>query len=428
MRFQFKYGHTTMDTEIPLENWMGTIQSCQLEGENISEEEVIKNSLRNPVDSKLLKNIVEPGEKICIVISDITRSWQRMNVFLPFIIDELEVAGIKDENITFLCATGSHRKQTMEEHREIIGDALYNRFKVMDHDCHDMDNHVFMGETSYGTPVWLNKIAASSDHIIITGAVVYHDLAGWGGGKKSILPGICGYESIMKNHALSLNPGIGQGINPMVKCGNIMENPLHEDMVEAAQLVNPSYMFNVIMNERGTIAGAVSGHYLKAHELGRDMVEKMDSVGIKEKADMVIVSAGGYPKDIDLYQASKAISNAKEAIKDNGIMILISQCSEGIGSLEMTEMIEAFDDHTEREIFLRNNFSVTRYIGYLMAEVATKFDVILVSDMDAHRLDNINIKIFKTLDEASNYVYSKHSSQLTTYIMPQGANTLPKLV
>ena len=424
----FKYGKSTKSVSIAIDNWLDTIESSLPENSNLSEEEIILNALKYPIGSQPLKDKVLPGEKVCIVISDITRSWQRMQVYLRYIVDELEKGGVKDEDITFLCATGSHRKQTKEEHRILIGEKLFHRFEVIDHDCHDSDNHVYMGTTSFGTPVKINKVAVSCDHLIITGAVIFHDLAGWGGGKKSILPGISAYESIMANHALSLSPSIGKGTHTMVKRGNIIHNPLHEDMVEAVNLVKPSFLFNVIINEQGRIGGAVAGHYLKAHEAGRKMVDEIDGVFIKEKADLVIVSAGGYPKDINLYQASKAISNAKEALKDKGTMILVAECSEGIGDSEMQEIIDNFNNNTDREIFLRENFSVTRYIAYLMAELAEKFDIILVSDMSPGTLSNIGIKIVSTVEEALDYSYIKKGKHLATYLMPNGSNTLPKLV
>ncbi len=421
-----KYGKTTMNVKIPIVNCIDTIEGAVI-GDNFSEEEVILRALNNPIESPRITDIVLPDQKICIVISDITRAWQRMNIYLPYIVEELEKSGIKDEDITFICATGSHRQQTEEEHRVLLGDKLYKRFKVIDHDCHDTGNLIYMGTTSFGTPVLINKVAASCDHLIITGAVVFHDLAGWGGGKKSVLPGISGFKSIMANHALSLSKTIGEGTHPMVQSGNILQNPLHEDMVEAVNLVKPTFMFNVIMNDEGRIGKAVAGHYLKAHEVGQMLVDEIDGVLIKEKADMVIVSAGGYPKDIDLYQASKAISNAKSALKDKGIMILVSECSEGIGNPDMQDMISKHNNNMEREISIRENFTVSRYIGYLMAELAEKFDIILVSDMASQTLENIGIQIVKTIEEALEYSYEKYGKSLTTYLMPQGGNTLPKL-
>ena len=309
---KMKYGCGEVNIQINEYNFLGSIQSKKIENKN-SEEHIILEALDNPVGSQRLKTLVKLGETVCIIISDITRAWQKSDRYLPYIMKELSESGMKDEDITFICATGSHRRQSEEEHKILLGEKLAKRFKVIDHDCKDKENLVNIGTTSFGTPVTINKTALQCDHIVLTGAIVFHDLVGFGGGKKSILPGITAYEGIMANHKLSLNPNFGEGINFRVCCGNVANNPVHLDMLEAAAFVKPTFLFNVIMDEALNIVKAVAGDYIKAHEAGQQIVDEADSAYIKEQADIVVVSAGGYPKDIDFYQASKALINAKEA-------------------------------------------------------------------------------------------------------------------
>lgn len=423
---KMKYGREEVSIDPQSDNFLGLIQSsCRADKD--SEEQVILKALENPIGSRRLRDIVKPGEKICIVISDTTRAWQKMDFYLPYIVNELSRAGVEDKNITFLCATGSHRPQTGEEHRTLLGEKLNRRFEVVDHDCRNDVNLVRLGTTSFGTPVIVNRTAVESDHIILTGAIVFHDLAGWGGGKKSILPGICAYESIMTNHALSLNPKVGEGINPLVRCGNTDNNPIHMDMMEAAAFVNPSFLFNVIIDEQGNIGKAVAGDYIKAHEAGRKMVDEIDSAYIEEKADMVLVSAGGYPKDIDLYQASKALVNAKEAVKDGGNIILLAECIEGFGGEEVQLMLEEFSDNCSREKALRESFSVAKYTGYLITEIAERFNVILVSSIEPRKMRNSGIRAVAGLHEAMDIVRKTDGGRLSTYFIPSGSSTLPRL-
>lgn len=423
---KMKYGRGEINIQAEAYNFLGIIMSNGVKDKK-SEEEVILEALENPIGSQRLRNIVKPGETVCIIISDKTRAWQKMNIYLPYIVKELNKAGIGDEYISFLCATGSHRPQTEEEHKMLLGEQLAGRFGVEDHDCRDKENLVNLGTTSYGTPVVVNKSAVESDHVILTGAIIFHDLAGWGGGKKSILPGICSYESIMANHALSLNPNIGEGINPNVRCGNIENNPVHMDMLEAAAFVKPSFLFNVIIDEEGNIEKAVAGDYIKAHEAGRNMVDKADSVSIGEKADLVVASAGGYPKDIDLYQASKALINAKEAAKEGGVIILLAECIEGFGGEEVKMMIEGFNDNYSREKTLRESFSVAKYSGYLIAKIAENFNVILVSSLDPKLLKNSGIQGAASVEEALDVAGQLKGDGMSVYFMPCGANTLPRL-
>lgn len=421
-----KYGREEVNIEIQMGSFLGLIQSKGL-ADTKSENEVILEALENPIGSRKLRDIVKPGETVCIIISDTTRTWQKMDIYLPYIVEELNMAGIDDVNITFLCATGSHRSQTKEEHKILLGKKLAGRFEVKEHDCRDEGNLVRLGTTSFGTPVIVNRIAVESDHVILTGAIVFHDLAGWGGGKKSILPGICAYESIMANHALSLNPYIGEGINPLVKCGNADNNPIHLDMLEAAAFVNPSFLFNVIIDEHGNIGKAVAGDYVKAHEAGRRLVDECDRVYIEEKADLVVVSAGGYPKDIDLYQASKALINAKEAVKAGGTVILLAECIEGFGGEEVQMMLEEFSDNCSREKALRESFSVAKYTGYLITKIAESFNVILVSSLDPEQLKDAGIQVVTSVEKALDITRQLKGCNTSYYFMPCGSNTLPSL-
>lgn len=421
---KMKYGEKEIHVEIMEGNSLGLLHSKGIVDKS-PETEVIKAALENPIGTVKLKDMVKSGERVCIIVSDITRAWQKTHVYLPYIVEELRQSGIKDQDITFLCATGSHRVQTEEEHKTILGEELSERFVLIDHDCKDESNMASLGVTSFGTPVKINSIALQHDHIILTGAIVFHDLAGWGGGKKSVLPGIAAYESIMANHSLSLNPMLGEGTNSEVRCGSVLNNPVHLDMLEAAAMVKPSFLFNVIIDEVGNIGKAVAGDYMKAHEVGQKLVEEADSMYIKEKADIVLASAGGYPKDIDLYQASKALINAKEAVKAGGTIVLLAECMEGFGGLEVQQMLQDYCDILSREKALRENFSIAKYTGYLIAKIAEEFDVILISSLAPESVLNANIRIMPSTEDALKLTIANKVAKAKIYYMPYAANTLP---
>jgi nickel-dependent lactate racemase len=424
---KMKYGSGEVNIQIDENNFFGYVQSQDMMEEK-SEASIVLEALDNPIGSQRLRKLVRPGETVCIIISDITRAWQKPHLYLPYIIKELNESGTKDEDITFICATGSHRGQSEEEHKILLGEKLAKRFLIVDHDCRDNESLMNIGTTSFGTPVTINKIALKCDHIVLTGAIVFHDLVGWGGGKKSILPGISAYESIMANHKLSLNPNLGEGTNYLVRCGNVVNNPVHLDMLEAAAFVKPTFLLNVIIDEAGNIVKAVAGDYVKAHEAGQKMVDEADSFYIKEQADIVLVSAGGYPKDIDFYQASKALINAKEAVKKDGVIILLAKCSEGFGGKEVQQMLEEFSDNYSREKSLRENFSIAKYTGYLIAEIAETYNVVLVSSLNSKLLGNANIKAAVDVNEALNLAIQQKGIDAKIYIMPNGANILPRLI
>lgn len=417
-----KYGSTAKKIVFKDEKKVKLIESHE-KSSNFSEGEIIIDALENPIDSKRLKDIVKPQETVCIIIPDTTRLWQKPSFYLPYIINELKEANVEDKNIHFLCALGSHRKQTKEEHKLLIGSELYKRFTIIDHDCRDTNNLLYVGTTSFGTPVLINKFALSCDHIVITGGIVFHDMAGFGGGRKSILPGISSYETIMSNHSLSLNPN-GSGSNPSVKSAKFAGNPFHEDMVEAAAFVKPSFLFNVITNSKGDISGAVSGNYITAHEKGCSMLKDVDGIPIPYKADLVIASCGGYPKDIDLYQSSKTLTNAKEAAKLGGTIIILAECIEGLGHPEVEFIINEFENNAQRELELRKDYTIAKYTGFLICEIAENYNVIFVSDIPKNKLKNCNMTIVNSLQSALELVNIDEKCD-SIYVMPSGGNTLP---
>lgn len=420
-----KYGNSVKEITLDESKKFTILRSIQEEIKE-SEEYAIINALENPIDSPRLKELIRPGYKICIVVPDVTRLWQKPSVYLPFIIKEIENSGVNFEDIKFLCALGTHRKQTSEEQRMLLGNELYERFQIVDHDCNDEENLVYVGTTSFGTPVKVNKMALDCDCLIITGGIVFHDMAGFGGGRKSILPGISGYETIMLNHALSLNPH-SKGINPMAKCASMTNNPINDDMTEAANLVKPDFLFNVIMDSEGNISKALAGNFISAHLKGCKELQKVDGVQIEEKGDLVIASCGGYPKDINLYQASKTLSNAKEAVKEGGTIIILAKCEEGIGHPEVLKIITEYDRDDSREKEVRKAFTIAKYSGYLICNIAENYNVILVSDIDKNIFKNSKIQAVNSIDEAFHKCFFSEKDFGKVYIMPNGANTLPMI-
>ncbi|KYH28725.1 MULTISPECIES: nickel-dependent lactate racemase [Clostridium] len=422
MKISMKYGEKHFDLNFEHKNVkiISSLSSPKLK----REEEILKYAIENPIDSPRLKDIVKPDEDVCIIVPDVTRLWQKPSVYLPYVIKELEEAGVKDDNIHFICALGTHRKQNEEEHKLIMGEDLFNRFEIIDHDCRDKDNLQYVGTTSFGTEVYVNKLALQCKHIILTGGIVFHDIAGFGGGRKAILPGISSYETVMQNHSLSLNPN-GPGSNPKVRTALMDGNPFSEDMLEAAKFVNPSFLFNVILDSDGNFTAAVAGNYITAHRKGCEILKSIDSFNIKEKADVIIASAGGYPKDIDLYQASKALSNSVEAVREGGTIILVAQCIEGLGHKDMEHIFYNFKNNAEREKEVRREYTIAKFFAFVICEMAVKYNIILVSSMDQKALECCNIKITNNLEDAIYYAKDAIDNADLIYLMPTAGSTLP---
>ena len=421
---KMKLGQGYVDVSVPEENLLGIIMKDV--PPSAPEEEVIQDALARPIGTPRLGKIVKPGETVCIVVSDITRAWQRMWVYLPFIVKELNEAGVKDENIRLLSAIGYHRAHTPEEHAKMLGPELSRRFKMTDHDCLDKNSMVNLGKTSRGTPITINKIAASADRLVLTGCCTYHPWVGWGGGKKSLLPGIAAFESIQNNHPLTMDETGRQ--RPEVRSGNIQNNPIHLDMLEFGLKVSPAFIFNVIMGYDGKIARAVCGDLVAAHEAGCRIVDDLYSVPIQELADITISSQGGYPKDIDVCQTGKAIYHTQEATRPGGTMIILSDCSEGIGPPDADTIFLGCSSNAEREKEVRNLFTVPKYVSYYMCTAAEKWNIIIVGSGDPSLIAKTSLKTARTVSEALEMAFDKGGRHQSIYLMPQGSSALPKLM
>ena len=424
-----KYGTKSFEVHLPPEQIAAEVEANHVDLPQRTVAEHIRYALDHPIDSAPLRELVKPGESVCIIISDVTRRWQSPETYIPILVEELEHAGIRDEDMLILSATGTHRTQTEEEKIGLVTKAVYDRIRMEDHVCTDQDNLVHVGDTSRGTPVWLDKRALDCDHIVLTGGVVFHFMAGFGGGRKSILPGIAGRETIMKNHNLALNPGLGSGSHPEVRSANMTAaNPVHADMMEACSMAAPTFLLNVVVNDEQKIIGAFAGNWVTAHRAACDLVDRLYGVPAHEKTPLVIASAGGYPKDLNFYQTIKTLCNALEVSQEGGTIILVTKSEEGFGNEDTRRLIADYPNMLEREKALRADFSIGAFIGYLFAQTGESRNLIAVTDIPQEQFGTARIHTVKTLDEALALSRSLNGGQdLRVTLLPHGANTLPKL-
>lgn len=424
-----KYSDTEFTVSLDPQQVVAEVHANKVELPQRTVREHIEYALDHPIGAGPIEEAVQAGDKVCIIISDVTRRWQQPSTYLPILVERLNRAGIPDENILILCATGTHRRQTEEEHISLVGEDLYHRIRFLDHQCDDKEHLTYMGTTSRGTPVWLNSYAMACDKLILTGGVVYHFLAGFGGGRKSVVPGIAGRETINTNHNNALNHGLGSGSNPRVCNGNMSDdNPFHSDLMECAAFAKPAYLLNVIVDDNYQIVGAFAGDWQKAHEEAAKVVKQLDGVAIPRRTPLVIASAGGFPKDINLYQTSKTLSNALAAVAPGGTMILLSQCREGFGDPDCEAQICSYDTMEEREKALRADFSIGGFVGFLFAETAENYHLILVTDIPGQRFERTKIQVAQTLDEALALAAQCNGGSLDgveTVLMPYGGSTFP---
>jgi nickel-dependent lactate racemase len=286
-----------------------------------------------------------------------------------------------------------------------------------------------MGNTSRKTPVKLNKYAAQADKIILTGAITMHFIAGFSGGRKSVLPGIAGYETIQKNHSHSLAKEVGAGYNEKTRLSIIDDNPLSNDMREACLMINPCFLINAIIDSEGNFSDIVAGHWDKAWIAGAQIVSNMQSVKIKGKSDIVIASAGGYPKDINMYQAAKVYDVSELALKPGGIIIALL---EGREINEPRDYIEHFhfDDIVEMEKAVRKQYTIPFFAAFRLFSLCKKVKVYIVTKPENFETVRKTGQIpFATIKEAfqsaQTELTKKGIKDWNINILPYAANTIP---
>ena len=372
------------------------------------------------IDSAPLREMVSAGDEVTVVISDITRAYMHPERICPLLLDYLhDVCGVADEHIVFLVAVGTHRAQTAEEFVRLTSAYVANRVKIVNHDCDE--ETVRVGVTSRGTEVDVNPLVVGRK-VILLGGTVHHFFAGYGGGRKSILPGVSSRKAIMQNHAHALDPLAAQP-NPRCGLGVTMLNPVHEDMAEAAALVGPVFGINMIVDGQGRHLALPSGHWLKAWQESCTLVDSFNGVEIPAQADAVVVCAGGYPKDINLYQSCKSLINGFQAVKPGGRLIFISQCSEGGGPAEFFGWSKYLLDNT-LDTALRANFTVAGYIFYECVAIADNAEVHVLSALDPADLTAMHMHPHTDPAELASLL---DFGDQQVIVMPRGANTVPMI-
>lgn len=424
-KFLFKYGKGTLSFSIPKEQIL-----CQITADEYPPltniPDAVKQAIDKPIDSAPLKELVKPGEKVVITVSDITRSWQRMSLVLPVILDTLNNAGIPDGDITILIVVGGHRLNTEEEFKLLCGEDVFRRVKIINHDARDGKNMVYLGKTSHGTEVFINRLVYEADRLIMTGGIVYHYMVGYGGGRKSIIPGFSSIKTIQQNHLLVLGKEPGSGSNPNSISGKTKGNECHEDMMEIASFVKPDFIINIVPTPEGKFAGIFAGNWVSAWTQGTKLVDKIYGVKIKELADIVVTTCGGFPKDINLYQTGKTMDNAAYAVKKGGVVILLSECPEISEPLEFIQWFN-YGSKMDMENALRKQFSIPGNVAFREVECGDKATFIMVTlPQNAEIVRKANMIPVTTMEEAFKIAYSKcGTTNPKITLMPQGANTLP---
>ena len=412
MKLEIGFGTNPQIVEIPDRNLTDILLPNKVSVQAKGEIAVI-GALQNPIGSKKLSEMVHPGQKVAIITSDVTRPVPSYKI-LPLIVGELEKAGVAPRDITVVFALGSHRKQTPGEMRRLVGEEVYSKVRCVDGDSEDF---IHMGKTRLGTPVDVTRVVAQADFRIGVGNIEYHYFAGYSGGAKAIMPGVSTRAAIQSNHS--------RMVLAEAAAGRLEGNPVREDIEEAINFCPLHFIVNVVLDESKEIIHAVAGHFIRAHREGCQFLDKLYRKEIKSRADIVIASQGGAPKDLNLYQTQKALDNAKHGVKKGGIIILAGSCKEGLGEEVFEEWMTTSESARSMIQRIQQDFQLGGHKAAAIAMVLRDSDIYLVSDMEPEFVKSIFLKPFDTVQSALDVALQKLGKDASVLVMPYGGSTLP---
>jgi len=382
----------------------------------------IHRALTNPIGTSILAEIVRPGERVVIVTSDITR-YTGSELYLPILVDELNRSGIADQDIEIVIALGIHRKQSADEHRKILG-SLYGRIAVYDHECDDPQQLVDLGQTSSGLPVQINRRVMSADRLIVTGTIGLHYFAGYGGGRKSLVPGVASRATCMATHFAIFNPPEQGGRNTKACTARLDGNPVHLAILEAAKKIKPDFLLNTVLTTDKQIARVFCGDLEQAHLAGCKLAQQLYTAPLEQLADLAIVSCGGYPKDINFIQAHKALDYGVQAVRPGGTVILLAACPDGFGNASFFDWF-SYEDLDIFEKALRSHYEINGQTAWSTLCKASTWRVILISEFDREQTGKMGMEKADDLDEALQMAYKQLPKNPQIVVIPDGGTILP---
>lgn len=408
VRVSLKYGRRSVSIQIPKNRLLGIVKPKA----SVPHGRSVQETLSSPIGTETLPRLLDRNDRVALVVSDVTRSCPTRRI-LPHVMRQLKSSGIPRDHVRILIGTGTHRGHTPAERRRILGDYARTIPQVSDH---DMKNVHCIGTTKRGTKISINPLLLDSDFILAIGNVDMHYFAGYTGGHKAVIPGLAGKETIERNHSLMTLPNAEPGVNE--------SNPVREDLEEAGIRAELRFVVNVVLDEANRIVAAFAGDPIAAHRPATKIVDELVKAPIVEPADIVVASAGGYPRDINLYQAHKAIENASHAVKAGGTIILVAECREGFGNTTFENWMTSASSLDEVGEKLSKHFILGAHKAFALSKIAKRAEIIVASNK--LQANSIILRTCKKPQDALDEAWRSHGKDTSILLMPYAMNTLPE--
>jgi len=388
-------------------------------GAHVLTDNEIDDAIASPICSPALEDLVMPGESVLIVVSDATRATGSAQI-INLLVRRLIQNGTGPGDMVIIFATGIHRAVRPEEKIDLLTSFIAQRLRTLNHDANDASQLVQVGTMERGTPIEINRALKEFSKIIITGAIGFHYFAGFTGGRKSICPGLASARTIAATHMLALDferGGRRQGVGTALLEGNAVS----EECERVAEIVNPAFSINTIVDDHGHVEKIFAGHWRAAHRQACEDYVRGHSVDIREKREVVIVSCGGAPYDINMIQSHKALDMAANACAEGGTIIFLARCGDGLGRADFMKWF-ASKDSRALESRLRDAYEVNGQTAWALLTKTERFRVHIVTDLNDEQARAMRMTKSRSLEEA----LAKVSPDARGYILPRGAALLPR--
>jgi len=414
------YGGRTL--ELDLSGLDSTIFQPKLIEPGIDQAHIVENAFTKWMQTNT--NLLDFADKsVAIGINDQSRPLPN-HILLPVLLDNLKKMGVKNGNITFFIAVGTHTPLKNDEFPLVLKNEILASYKVVSHDCDDTQNLIYLGKTSTGTPVHVNGTFMNSDIKILVGNIESHHFMGFSGGVKTAAIGLTGRETITVNHSMLTHPNTTMGL--------YSSNPMRMDVEEIGKMIGIDFVLNVVINDNKEIISAYSGDPKEVMSKGIDFIRKNIQMDLRDTAgtfDLVIASPGGYPKDINFYQAQKAITHACLFSKPEGVIILAAECRDGMGSIKFEQFLTSKDSFPDViESFRSLPFEIGPHKAFQLAKQAITHKIILVSDMPDDQVKSIKLLPAKSLGHAIDLACTFLPANQRIAVLPYATHTMPKIV
>jgi len=386
-----------------------------------SEKSVFLEALDKPVSGRTLGDQVHPGIKVAVVVPDRTRVCGS-DRFLPWLLERLTGAGLTEKDVTILFAVGSHSAQSEGDRERLVGESIWEKWRVLEPNCRDEGSLEKVGTTRAGTVVFLNRYVAGADLVVAVGSVTHHYFAGMGGGPKLIVPGVAGETTIFANHRRAIAPDGNS--HPDCQDGKTFGNPLWDDILEASQMAPPTYHVGLILDDHGRIAKAFGGELVPSHQAACQEAKARHEIPIKERRQVVVVSPGGSPRDVNFIQSHKALQHASYALLDRGVMILVAKCPDGVGSQTFLDWMR-YPSAQEMAKELAQRYTLHGQTAMAHRKKLDRATVICISDMPDELVRKLGMLPEKTIPDAWRRTQEFLPSDWTGYVLPNGFADIP---